>query len=413
MRTVRTSYVLLLGTVLISAAAAAGFVGSGSVDRADERPGARARPGSELREAVRGRARDPDRHERVPARHDHDHLPRGAAPRPRAPGEARRGGDRRARVRRRGARRRRRPWRCRGSPRAESRCSWTARRSRPSAGCCSRSLLTAVFGAAVGAIVQSQVGAIVGWFIWILVVESLVTVLSGLRSRRSASRIRSPSSCPVPRSAASSVARAASSCSTAVAPRCSRSATRSGCPRSAPSRSPAATPNDYPAAMAAPVKHARGGRAPGRLARLRRQRRRAAERLRRLRPARASGRPRARAGDEGEARLRRGADDRGARPVAAARRSAVRALPRLRRLPLPGSRLRGAGRGEARPGARCAEADRRASPSRRSSRSSPPTSPFFYRNKLEYSFTQTPSGRRSASTRRAAGTRCSRSRSAG
>ena len=111
--------------------------------------------------------------------------------------------------------------------------------------------------------------------------------------------------------------------------------------------------------MAAPVKHARGGRAPGRLARLRRQRRRAPERLRRLRPARASGRPRARAGDEGEARVRRGARDRGARAVAAARRGAVRALPGLRRLPLPGSRLRGAGGGEGRPGARRAQADRR------------------------------------------------------
>ena len=40
--------------------------------------------------------------------------------------------------------------------------------------------LTAVIGAAVGAIVQSQVGAIVGYFIWIFVVESLITVLSGL-----------------------------------------------------------------------------------------------------------------------------------------------------------------------------------------------------------------------------------------
>lgn len=40
--------------------------------------------------------------------------------------------------------------------------------------------LTAVFGAAVGAIVQSQVGAIVGWFIWIFVIESLITLLSGL-----------------------------------------------------------------------------------------------------------------------------------------------------------------------------------------------------------------------------------------
>jgi len=41
-------------------------------------------------------------------------------------------------------------------------------------------VLTAVFGAALGAIVQSQVGAIVGYFIWILVVESLITVVSGL-----------------------------------------------------------------------------------------------------------------------------------------------------------------------------------------------------------------------------------------
>jgi ABC-2 type transport system permease protein len=40
--------------------------------------------------------------------------------------------------------------------------------------------LTAVIGAAVGAIVQSQVGAIVGYFVWIFVVESLITVLSGL-----------------------------------------------------------------------------------------------------------------------------------------------------------------------------------------------------------------------------------------
>jgi ABC-type transport system involved in multi-copper enzyme maturation permease subunit len=40
--------------------------------------------------------------------------------------------------------------------------------------------LTAVIGAAVGAIVQSQVGALVGYFIWSFVVESLITVLSGL-----------------------------------------------------------------------------------------------------------------------------------------------------------------------------------------------------------------------------------------
>jgi ABC-2 type transport system permease protein len=41
-------------------------------------------------------------------------------------------------------------------------------------------VLTAVIGAAVGAIVQSQVGALVGWFVWLFVVESLVSVLSGL-----------------------------------------------------------------------------------------------------------------------------------------------------------------------------------------------------------------------------------------
>ena len=41
-------------------------------------------------------------------------------------------------------------------------------------------VLTAVVGAAVGAIVQSQVGALVGYFIWIFVVESLISVLSGL-----------------------------------------------------------------------------------------------------------------------------------------------------------------------------------------------------------------------------------------
>ncbi len=40
--------------------------------------------------------------------------------------------------------------------------------------------LTAVFGAALGAIVHSQVGAIVGYFVWILVVESIITALAGL-----------------------------------------------------------------------------------------------------------------------------------------------------------------------------------------------------------------------------------------
>jgi ABC-2 type transport system permease protein len=41
-------------------------------------------------------------------------------------------------------------------------------------------VLTAIIGAAVGAIIQSQVGALVGWFVWLLVVESLFSVLSSL-----------------------------------------------------------------------------------------------------------------------------------------------------------------------------------------------------------------------------------------
>ena len=60
-------------------------------------------------------------------------------------------------------------------------------------------------------------------------------------------------------------------------------------------------------------------------------------------------------------------------PGAGARRGAVRALPRLRRLPLPGSRLRGAARGEGAQVRDALAADRRASPTRRSSRSSRPS----------------------------------------
>jgi ABC-2 type transport system permease protein len=41
-------------------------------------------------------------------------------------------------------------------------------------------VLTCVIGAAVGAIVQSQVGALVGWFVWLFVVESLISVLASL-----------------------------------------------------------------------------------------------------------------------------------------------------------------------------------------------------------------------------------------
>lgn len=40
--------------------------------------------------------------------------------------------------------------------------------------------LWAALGAALGAIVQSQVGTIVGFFVWILVVESLIGLVSSL-----------------------------------------------------------------------------------------------------------------------------------------------------------------------------------------------------------------------------------------
>ena len=40
-------------------------------------------------------------------------------------------------------------------------------------------VLTAVVGAAVGAIVHSQVGAIIGYFVWIFVAETVITGLSG------------------------------------------------------------------------------------------------------------------------------------------------------------------------------------------------------------------------------------------
>ena len=74
--------------------------------------------------------------------------------------------------------------------------------------------------------------------------------------------------------------------------------------------------------------------------------------------ARAARRPRARAGHEGQAEPCRGARDRGPQAGAGAGRGAVRPLPRLRRLPLPGSRLRGAARAEGDAGARRAAAAR-------------------------------------------------------
>ena len=76
----------------------------------------------------------------------------------------------------------------------------------------------------------------------------------------------------------------------------------------------------------------------------------------------------------------------------AARRGAVRSLPGVRRLPLPGSGLRGAARGQARLGRGLAAGGSRGSPSRRSSRSSRAEEIFGYRNKMEYSFAPGPDG---------------------
>ena len=86
------------------------------------------------------------------------------------------------------------------------------------------------------------------------------------------------------------------------------------------------------------------------------------------------GRHRARSRDEGEARLRRGDRRRGARRRARPRRGAVPALRRLRRLPLPGLRVRAAS--SRRRSRRCAtrSSGSAGSPTRRSSRSSPPRS---------------------------------------
>ena len=92
--------------------------------------------------------------------------------------------------------------------------------------------------------------------------------------------------------------------------------------------------------------------------------------------------------DEGEAQPRRGARGRGDRGRRRARRRAVRTLPRLRRLPLPGSRVRGAGRGEGGPGRRRARGGSAASAEPPLEPIVPAESVFHYRNKLEYSFTQ-------------------------
>lgn len=179
LRTIRTPYVLLLGTAVISGSAAAGFVGSGSVDRADDDPALALGQGASfgtLFVAVLGIliVTNEYRHGTIMTTFlAEPHRVRVLLAKLVAAAIA-------------------------GVVFAVTALAATAAVALPwLAGrgeslqldgqvleAVGRSLLafglTAVFGAAVGAIVQSQVGAIVGWFIWIFVVESLVTVLSGL-----------------------------------------------------------------------------------------------------------------------------------------------------------------------------------------------------------------------------------------
>ena len=140
--------------------------------------------------------------------------------------------------------------------------------------------------------------------------------------------------------------------------------------------------------MAAPLAERPGARAHDRLARLRRQRRRAPERLRRLRSARPAGRHGARPRHEGEAEPRGGDCARGRRSGSAPRRGACVHYPAVRRLPLPGSRVRSAARSEGLRRSRRARADRRLSGFELEP-AVPAESIFHYRNKLEYSFTET------------------------
>ncbi len=106
-----------------------------------------------------------------------------------------------------------------------------------------------------------------------------------------------------------------------------------------------------------------GAGAQDRVARLRRERRCTLERLRSLRQARAARGHGARSRDQSEAQSRGSARGQGRRAGCPAGRSAVPALPGVRRLPLPGPRVRGADRGEGRPGRGRAPPDR---PARRS-----------------------------------------------
>ena len=157
----------------------------------------------------------------------------------------------------------------------------------------------------------------------------------------------------------------------------------------------------YPGPVAAPVPKDQELELHDRLARLRRERRRAPERLRRLRPARAARRHGARARHEGEAQSRRGDwRSRSLEPGAPRVEAPCAHFPDVRRLPFPGSRLRGAARGEGGAGARRARADRRHRRLRARAGRPGRRRVFGYRNKLEYSFTpDARRARRSASTR--------------
>ena len=180
LRTIRTPYVLLLGTALISAAATAGFVGSGSVDRVDPDPAlhlGQAASFGNLFVAVIGIliVTNEYRHGTIMTTFlAEPHRARVLVAKLAAAGIA-------GLVFALGA----------IAVSAAVALPWLAARGvslqldGQAFEAVIRVLLafgmTAVFGAAVGAIVQSQVGAIVGWFIWILVVESLITVLAGLQ----------------------------------------------------------------------------------------------------------------------------------------------------------------------------------------------------------------------------------------
>ena len=290
-----------------------------------------------------------------------------------------------------------------------------ARGGRPAR--CSRSLSRRLSASAVGAIVQNQVGAIV----------DCVRLDPGRRIARHACllgarvhrhRRADPISPYLPGSAlptASSAARATSSCSRRLRPRCWPSPTWSGCSVAGGAlRSRRRDIRSYA--------HA-GGRAGSQGTR-----------------SSSSTVDSLAYGGNGVARLngfvvfvRRGLPgDRVRARVTKVKRGFAEALatevlePAPQRVEAPCAHYPACGgcrfqdlaydaqaRGEGRAGAATRSRGSAGSPSRRSSRSSPAESPFFYRNKLEYSFTQTPAGPTLGFHRPAAGTRCSRSSSAG